>query len=67
MIDAVEQERAELWDFVTLTHNMRRLQRIYFRAAPSTPEKRRALDDALVAEKAVDAAIANLKRPGLKL
>jgi hypothetical protein len=63
MIDVVEQ----LWDFVDLTLGMRRLQRIYFRAAPGSPEKRRALDAALVAEKLVDEAIAKLKKPSLNL
>ena len=67
MIDATRQYIDALESVVTLTVNMRRLQRIYFRAAPASPEKRRALDDALIAEKLVDEAITKLKSPGLSL
>lgn len=67
MIDAQQRQLADLWDFVGLTLGMRRLQRIYFSAKPGSPEKHRALDDAKVAERLVDAAIANLKRPELQL
>ena len=44
---------------------MRRLQRVYFRAIAGTKEKRAALNDAQVAERMFDAAVAKLKKPRL--
>jgi hypothetical protein len=63
MIDAHEQ----LLEVIRLAVDMRRLQRIYFRSLPGTPERTRALQDALVAERMFDSAVANLKSPSLEL
>jgi predicted kinase len=67
MIDATQQYIERLETVVTLGVNMRRLQRIFFRTPGNTPEKRRALDDARVAEQVFDKATAELKAPGLTL
>ena len=67
MIDATQQYIERLEQLVTLGINMRRLQRLFFRTPGNTPEKRRALDDARVAEQIFDKAVAELKTPGLQL
>jgi hypothetical protein len=67
MIDATRQYIDALESVVTLAIGMRRLQRVYFRAIAGTKEKRAALNDAQVAERMFDAAVAKLKTPGLNL
>jgi hypothetical protein len=57
----------QLLDVVRLAIGMRRLQRVYFRSIQGTDERKRALADALVAEKMFDAAVAKLKAPSLDL
>jgi hypothetical protein len=63
MIDAHEQ----LLELIRLAARMRRLQRIYFRSVAGTPERKQALQDALVAEQMFDSAVAKLKSPSLEL
>jgi hypothetical protein len=67
VIDATQQYIERLEEVVTLATNMHRLQQIFFRAPPNSPEKKRALDDAKVAEHAFTKARAQLKAPGLDL
>jgi predicted kinase len=67
VIDATQQYIERLEQVVTLRINMRRLQRIFFRTPGNTPEKRRTLDDARVAEQIFDKATAELNAPGLTL
>jgi len=65
MIDATRQYIDGLESVVTLAIGMRRLQRIYFRSLSGIPERKRALADALVAERMFDEVVSKLKTPSL--
>lgn len=66
MIDAHLDYQRTLLEIVSLAIAMRRLQRVYFRM-PQGDRRKAALQDALVAERQFDEAIAKLKAPELKL
>lgn len=58
-------DTAQLLVVIQLAIDMRRAQRRYFRALHGSAEKRQALEQSMVAERAFDAAAAKVTAPGL--
>jgi hypothetical protein len=64
-VEALQKLVAEQAKVIAVAIDMRRLQRVFFRIQAGAADKKRALDDARVAEQMFDRAAAELKSPGL--